>query len=129
MIDMAFLKAGRAIFTFANPDNKRYTFQITKSSSGKMFFISMLTGPDNTSSYTYLGILKNNLELTKASRFKYNSQVVKVFNYAIEIIKGERQLLPGYFLEHNGHCGKCGRTLTTPESINAGIGPVCRRKI
>lgn len=24
-----------------------------------------------------------------------------------------------------GHCGVCGRTLTNPESIDAGIGPIC----
>jgi hypothetical protein len=28
-----------------------------------------------------------------------------------------------------GHCGHCGRTLTNPESIEAGIGPVCRGKM
>lgn len=28
-----------------------------------------------------------------------------------------------------GSCGVCGRTLTNPESIEAGIGPVCRGKM
>jgi hypothetical protein len=28
-----------------------------------------------------------------------------------------------------GHCGHCGRTLTNPDSIEAGIGPVCRGKM
>lgn len=26
---------------------------------------------------------------------------------------------------HMGICGRCGRALTTPESITRGIGPVC----
>lgn len=28
-----------------------------------------------------------------------------------------------------GICGKCGRTLTDPESVNAGIGPICAAKV
>jgi len=28
-----------------------------------------------------------------------------------------------------GHCGHCGRTLTNPESLEAGIGPICRGKM
>ncbi len=28
-----------------------------------------------------------------------------------------------------GHCGHCGRTLTNPESIERGIGPVCAGKM
>lgn len=28
-----------------------------------------------------------------------------------------------------GHCGVCGRTLTDPDSINAGIGPICAGKM
>lgn len=31
--------------------------------------------------------------------------------------------------KHTGVCGKCGRTLTDPESIDAGIGPVCAGKV
>lgn len=26
---------------------------------------------------------------------------------------------------HESRCGKCGRALTTPESVSSGIGPVC----
>lgn len=28
-----------------------------------------------------------------------------------------------------GHCGVCGRTLTHPESIDRGIGPICAEKM
>jgi len=30
-----------------------------------------------------------------------------------------------YFLQEEAYCGKCGRTLTDPESIARGIGPEC----
>ena len=30
---------------------------------------------------------------------------------------------------HVGKCGKCGKKLTTPESILTGLGPTCSNKI
>lgn len=30
---------------------------------------------------------------------------------------------------HEGRCGRCGRELTDPESIQSGLGPECRRKV
>lgn len=32
-------------------------------------------------------------------------------------------------LMHTGVCGHCGRPLTDPESIELGLGPVCRGKV
>jgi hypothetical protein len=29
---------------------------------------------------------------------------------------------------HSGKCGKCGRKLTTPESIKSGLGPYCGKR-
>jgi len=31
----------------------------------------------------------------------------------------------GFELMHEGRCGRCGRPLTRPESIQSGIGPIC----
>jgi hypothetical protein len=32
-------------------------------------------------------------------------------------------------MQHEGHCGRCGRTLTHPDSINTGYGPECAARI
>ena len=32
-------------------------------------------------------------------------------------------------LAHDGHCSKCGRTLTNPLSLTTGIGPVCAGRL
>jgi hypothetical protein len=46
-------------------------------------------------------------------------------NAILEIIaRDPREAMIRYGLEI-GRCGRCGRTLTKPESIAAGIGPVC----
>ena len=32
-------------------------------------------------------------------------------------------------IHHNGHCSICGKKLSTPESIENGIGPVCEKEL
>jgi len=129
MIDLAYLMAGKATFTIANPKKDRYTYKVSLSKELNRHFVYMLTGSNNETDYTYVGMISyENLLLTRASKFKESTLPVKVFKYALDIAKGNKALLPGYFLEHNGHCGRCGRKLTTPESIKLGLGPVCRGK-
>jgi hypothetical protein len=35
----------------------------------------------------------------------------------------------GVVIWHEGRCGRCGRRLTVPESIESGYGPECIGKI
>jgi hypothetical protein len=39
------------------------------------------------------------------------------------------RILPGYRLLVEGTCVRCNRRLTTPESIESGIGPVCAGRV
>ena len=129
MIDLNYIKAGNATFTFANPKNERYTYKVKYSEQIKQHFVYMLTGANNETDYTYMGMFAfDRVQMTRKSKYKTDSIPVKVFNYAMTVISGYNELLPGYFLEHNGHCGRCGRKLTTPESIKLGLGPVCAGK-
>lgn len=129
MIDINYIKAGNATFTIANPKGERYTYKIKYSKKIKQYFAYILTGSNNESDYTYIGMLfDNHIVPTKKSKYSVLSLPIKVINYAIDIANGDKQLLSGYFLEHNGHCGRCGRKLTTPESIKSGLGPICRTK-
>jgi hypothetical protein len=42
----------------------------------------------------------------------------------------KNQELPGgYKIHHEGRCGKCGRLLTVPESVETGIGPECAKRM
>jgi len=126
MIDKRYLKAGKAVFTFANPDGVRYTYSVRISKDKKVWFVSLLTAPGQ---YTYMGLLRDGLQITKASKYTVESLPVKVFKYALQIAYGQKPLLPNYFLEHEGQCGRCGRELTTPDSIKAGFGPYCLTKV
>jgi hypothetical protein len=125
-----FFEAGKAIFTVSNPIGDHYTYKITKKEKGP-FFVALLTGPDNTSDYTYLGIYhpgKRSITLTAKSKFTETSTPVRVIRWAIIMIKDGKGLPRGYTIRHEGRCCRCGRMLTTPESIERGIGPECMKK-
>ena len=127
-----FFKGGKAIFTIANPSGEHYTFKINQpKGDNKPFFVSLLTGSDNNSDYTYLGLYNPNqtkVILTKKSKYNDESTPVKVIRWAIKMVLLNKDLPEGYTIQHEGRCCRCGRTLTTPESIEAGIGPECAKR-
>lgn len=140
MITLDFVRAGRAIFTVANPAGTHYTYRVRAKDfadgTGTRHFVSLLTGPDNLHDYTYIGMLSSplvdtqrhaapHLILTAKSKLPATATPVAVLNWALQVIAGLRPLPPGYSIQHEGRCGRCGRTLTVPESIERGIGPEC----
>lgn len=140
-ITMDFIKAGKAIFTVDNGKGTHYTYKVTrKEDKDKVFyFVNLLTGSDNTSNYTYLGMLVKTsvhikgsahfiqqVKLTRASKFNNDSKPVKVLDWALKVVEGLTELPDGYSILHDGRCGRCGRLLTDPDSIKLGLGPICR---
>lgn len=135
MIDATFATAGNAIFTVkSGRTGEHMTFRIKRSDDGRVYFVGLLTGPDNTSHYTYIGLFdlkQGQLKLTRKSAYKADSKPVKVFNWAMSIVwwGGQEDLPAGYEIVHAGRCGRCGRTLTTPESVALGFGPICAEEL
>ena len=122
-----FFTGGNATFTVYNDKNEHYTFKI-KQKKDTPFFVSMLTGPDNWSNYSYIGLYnsaKNQLNLTAKSKMNFESKPVKVFNWAVKLVANKATMPDGYGIVHEGKCCRCGRKLTTPESVENGIGPEC----
>lgn len=132
MLNKNFVLGGNATFTVQNPEGKHYTFKVRQPKADMPFFMSLLTGPDNTSSFTYLGVLNQTgrLCLTAKSKLTEDSLPVRVANFAIRCVWGtQKNGLPvGYQIRHEGKCGCCGRKLTTPESLDRGIGPECIKR-
>lgn len=141
-IDRRFVLGGKAIFTVSNPHDQHYTYMVKfkEGSNGfpDAYFVMLLTGPNNTSDYTYLGMLDErtgNLRLTKKSRMTDDSLPVKVFRWALSrVVWPEAQVPEGYGINGEGRCGRCGRPLTRPEGVNPdghrfGFGPVCWEKL
>ena len=122
-----FFTGGNATFTVYNNSGDHYTFKIRQKKDTPMF-VSMLTGPDNWTNYSYVGLYNPAqlaLRLTTKSKMNAESKPVRVFNWAIKTVAERKELPAGYGIVHEGKCCRCGRKLTTPESVENGIGPEC----
>ncbi len=132
-IDGDFVLAGDAYFTVSNAQGEHFTYHCERKDEwGRdkrtVFFIGVLTGPDNTNHYSPIGMLNaanGKIFITRVSEFTYESRCVRVLQWAIHILWKNAPVPDGYLIQHAGKCGKCGRMLTTPESLRSGYGPVC----
>lgn len=142
-----FVLAGKATFTVSNgrpaPDTADYTFKVTRKERtddrtrtgdaqplyrDDFYFVSFLTGSDNENDFTYLGTLNpatGVVRPTKASKLNEQSKPFEVVNWALNRVWTGKPFPGNSSLQHAGHCGKCGRTLTVPESLESGLGPEC----
>jgi hypothetical protein len=67
------------------------------------------------------------VQADRERRFKADALCVKGFAFFWHHV--ERGHIPTELvIRHNGSCGRCGRKLTVPTSIKAGIGPECAKK-
>lgn len=130
MISREFLTAGHAIFTVSNLAGEHYTYKVSapdkQDPNRPIWFVAVLTGPNNQRDYTYLGLLnaKGEVVPTKATKAP-DSVPFRVAKWATKLVWEGKTLPEGYKLHHEGRCGHCGRPLTTPESVESGIGPIC----
>jgi hypothetical protein len=130
---LTFLFAGNAKFTLrSTKTGRRYTYRVRRPAdaegtpAGNRWFVSVLTGSDNENDYTYMGMITQDgvFRVTKASKLVMDSPPVKAFTWTLGYII--RLMEPvGVEVWHEGSCGRCGRTLTVPESIESGFGPEC----
>jgi hypothetical protein len=142
MLSKKFVTAGKAIFTVEVPSDyaathgkPHYTYKVSlkpaKGSYPDMFFVSVLTGPDNNSNYSYLGILNpqtGSVRITAKSKFAADSFTVRLLNRVFARLWSDDAAsiaAAGFNLHHEGRCGRCGRRLTVPASIETGLGPEC----
>lgn len=142
-----FVTSGKAVFTIEVPEAYRtekahYTFRVDKvKPSGRFtedsYFVKLLTGPDNKdwNCYSYLGKLSpdtGDVKTTKASKFRDDSYPVKLLNRVLFHVwdaNPHAYESYGFYVHHEGQCGRCGLPLTVPESIRRGIGPECAKHV
>lgn len=132
-IDKRFVLAGKACFTIDNGKGTHFTYKVIKTKGDNpVFFVMVLSGPDNNAHYSYLGLLTpetGEVKATKKSRITEDAPSFKVIRWAIAVLWGSGKIPKGYSFLHEGKCCRCGRKLTDPESINLGTGPECRKLI
>ena len=133
----AFILAGNATGTLVNHNTgRRYTLRFKRPDDLDLppVWISVLAGPDNEKDYRFLGTVWPgrasgwNLYLSGKSHWGWNDRVTTAVDWFLGYVDAERELPDGVEFKHAGKCGRCGRTLTTPESIETGLGPICAEK-
>lgn len=146
-----FVLAGESVFTVSNGEDRHFTFKVYKSKPSPQYpnpgyFAKVLTGPNNApgdGDYTYLGMVKVDrdrplevdpkVRLTGRSRYKDGDLPVVVLRWALRVIwqsaQGKYVLPEPFSIRHLDRCGKCGRPLTTPESLTCGLGPDCAAEL
>lgn len=127
----AFALAGNAILTLQSTrTGTHYTYKIrqatdqaTQKPQAGVYFVNLLTqGSADGDGFTYLGLIRRGeFTLTAKSRLGVSTGPVAAFRF----FYSSTELHPELVVRHEGRCGRCGRTLTVPESIDRGIGPDC----
>lgn len=119
----AFALAGNAIITLQGK-TARYTYRIRlnkKPGARATHYVSVLRGSDNESDYKFIGgITSEGFYSSDKSDMTADTPCVRAFGWWWSHLDSD-----AVEVYHAGKCGRCGRLLTTPESIRTGLGPVC----
>lgn len=143
---LTFILAGNAIFTLRSVvTDKTLTFRVRRAKDDSSsfwrslttcesavragtfagcYFVDLLTGPDNTNDYTYIGVI-NRQGAYRPNTQRINTNAYAVFDWFYTRLRDGKPT-PNCECFHEGRCGKCGRVLTVPESIESGLGPICK---
>ena len=122
-----YMFGGNAVVTVQSTvTQKHYTYKISKSKDNAddtrspLYFVKVRAGED----YRYIGYIKNN-ELRHGKKGCPNSDSYKAFQWLLKQLSTRTDIHPQMILQHEGTCGRCGRALTNPESLETGLGPIC----
>jgi len=133
-VTVAFVLAGDAYVTFqSRRTSTRFTYHVRLADRRPgddrepPHFVYVLTGPDH---YEYLGCIfdRSKFKRTSGSRIREEAQSNVAFAWVWKTLVGGK-MHPELAVWHEGRCGACNRRLTTPESIETGIGPTCAKRL
>jgi hypothetical protein len=131
-----FVLAGDAIVTLQSlKSGRHFTYNVQESkpnpdfpNAARIHFVKLLSdGSADDGTFRYLGLINEHgqFRLTRRSSAGPDAPSVRAFSFFMSL----QQLHPDLVIRHTGKCGRCGKTLTVPESIDSGLGPVCRAEM
>jgi hypothetical protein len=128
----AYILGGHAIVTLVSrKTGARFTYRIKAPAEGdNIRFVAVLMGPDNGADYVYLGqIYTRDRYYMRGRKSTIDAAAPSAMAFAWSWFHLRDGKLPEDLeVWHEGTCGRCGRRLTTPESIAKGMGPECARR-
>ena len=131
-----FIFAGRSVFTLENRESGKYiTFKVKEvKKQGKVipgqFSIQCKALGDGNYGYEFMGFM-NTIRKEFRPRFLGIKEHVgfKTFIWILQNFERLEDFGDKMHMYHEGACCKCGMPLTTPESIEKGIGPICEERV
>lgn len=141
---VAFVTAGNATVTLVSlRTGARFTYKVeaprkrtergglTRDFDANVRFVSLMNGPCNESSFGYVGFCKRDAAgnwtfVHGRAKAKAGADAPSVKGFAWFLRNPGSDLVE---IHHSGRCGKCGRKLTVPESIETGFGPECAARL
>jgi hypothetical protein len=132
-----FLFAGRSVFTLENKETKNYiTFKVrnvkdrNKNIIPGRFSVQCKALGDKFAGYNFIGfidLISNEFRPRYAGVSKHLG--FKVFWWVLKNFERLEDFEEKLGIYHEGICCKCSMPLTTPESIEKGIGPICEERV
>lgn len=126
-----FLLAGNAHATFVSKvTGTRFTYRVVLApvrvgdTKPPPHFVKVLTGPDF---YEFLGVIYGGQFYSHGRRSKVSQDApsARAFGWVWQRLTAGR-VPENIEVYHEGRCGRCGRRLTDPLSIESGLGPICQ---
>lgn len=135
---LTYVLGGKATFTLVSlSTGTRFTYLVQVGKNKKnptdpdVFFVKLLTGPDNSNDFSYFGFIKNNTFTYGGFKAKVPKDAPSVKGFIWAFAQFVANIMPADKLEFvpASKCARCGRKLTVPVSVHNGFGPECITKV
>lgn len=121
----------QGIYTVVGPKGGHRTLRFHTAKSGYFagkVVVDYLSGPNNETDYRGFANLDGNQQVRVWKRYAEATDIIAALKFLARGADSQAEAGKAYAVA-SGCCYRCGRTLTTPESVAAGIGPECSKKI
>ena len=131
-ISKEFVLAGRAVFTVQEKGGAHHTFRVQMSEPegrwARAWWADFLADENRYRKLAKLDPVTGQASTYGRTAGLAGSRKLLVLNRVLaRVWSGDLAAVEaaGWRVEHAGRCGRCGRELTTPLSLDRGIGPEC----
>tara|TARA_R110000868_G_scaffold409581_1_gene695362 strand:+ start:574 stop:1011 length:438 start_codon:yes stop_codon:yes gene_type:complete len=135
-----FILAGKARVTLTSKvSGNSFTFKIdapkdraTGETDRSILFVKVLNGPDNSwdGDWMFIGFIRPvwPSRLVGSKKGHPDAPSFRALDWTLTQLAAGN--LPDTLeVRHEGQCGRCGRALTVPSSIDSGFGPHCAAQL
>lgn len=125
-----FILAGNSTFTIqSKKSGSHFTYAVKRDKVDLRHYVSVMITHNNYSFFKFIGTIFNERAYYhgKKSTVSKDAPSVIAFKWSWQHILSND--LNQMEIWHMGYCGRCGKKLTNPESIQNGIGPICMEKM